>query len=38
MYGGATIALTTVEDTRFVPGLQIRPFSYPPASAADPLR
>lgn len=38
MFGGATISLTTDEDTRFLPGQQIRPFSYPPKTSADPLR
>ena len=30
MFGGSSTALTTDEDTRFTPGLPVRPFSYPP--------
>jgi hypothetical protein len=38
MFGGATICLSADGDTRFLPGMQIRPFSYPPKTPADPLR
>jgi hypothetical protein len=30
MFGGASTALPADEDTRFIPGAPVRPFSYPP--------
>jgi hypothetical protein len=38
MFGGATIALASIEDTRYLPGQAILPFSYHPSTSARPLR
>lgn len=38
MFGGATICLASEQDTRFLPGMPVRPLSYPPKISAGTLR